>query len=51
MAQSLAPLKWIIGDDGSKNGTVSLIENFSMFASYSVRFEKNTRARDMVKNF
>jgi glycosyltransferase involved in cell wall biosynthesis len=51
LAQELAPLELIITDDGSQDDTVSLIENFSTYAPFPVRLEKNTERLGYGRNF
>lgn len=51
LAQELAPLELVITDDGSKDDTVSLLENFSTHAPFPVRLEKNTQRLGYGQNF
>jgi glycosyltransferase involved in cell wall biosynthesis len=45
------PLLLVITDDGSEDDTVSLVENFSTYAPFPVRLEKNTERLGYGRNF
>lgn len=51
LAQKLTPLEVVITDDGSKDDTVLIIEDFSMHAPFPVRLEKNTERLGYGRNF
>lgn len=50
-AQSVKPLEILIGDDGSEDHTVGLVEEFAAGSAVPVRIEVNPRRLGYVENF